>query len=298
MSTYRSTVVGVVTAIIGATVLVGAPITAAQADVDPTPSESPSPTDSSSPDDSESPTPTPTPTATSPVISIAAMQRQLNALKFPKLKVTGKADAATKQAVCAWRELSGRTINRKAPTKGEQKAIITTALNTKWSVPKAVTKKKVSYAVNMSCQTATWIKQGHVTRIMAVSTGKYQGATRRGLFRVYWQYPGKWQRSLFVKWWQPADMYRPIYFDGNIAVHGVRPAVKPVPQSHGCVRAQRVDQDFLRKKLTVGKRVLVYGDYWTVKTGAFGTKVTKTKEATISVPTRATSPNHRPVPIG
>jgi peptidoglycan hydrolase-like protein with peptidoglycan-binding domain len=62
-------------------------------------------------------------------------------------------------------------------------------------------------------------------------------------------------------WWRSylGYLYRPFYFYGGYAIHGSR-SVPPYPASHGCVRVEIEDMDFLATRIKVGMPVYLYGD--------------------------------------
>jgi peptidoglycan hydrolase-like protein with peptidoglycan-binding domain len=53
-------------------------------------------------------------------------------------------------------------------------------------------------------------------------------------------------------------LYRPFYFSGGYAIHGSG-SVPPYPASHGCIRVEMWDMDFLAPRLELGMPVYVYG---------------------------------------
>lgn len=221
--------------------------------------------------DSPVPDLTSTPTTVPTAELTLSLQRKLAALKLPVGPATGTQGAQTRRALCAWRELTGRKATRLPATTTEASAVLATSNAKKWKVPSSI--KSVRFAVNMQCQTALFITKRVVDRVIPVSTGKNPGWTRRGLFRVYWIYPRVWQAStMFPESDGRPGLYRPIYFDGNIAVHGTRHTLLPRPQSHGCVRTQKADQRWIAQRLKVGMRVWVYGDYWKPSVRPFGLK--------------------------
>ena len=83
------------------------------------------------------------------------------------------------------------------------------------------------------------------------SQGRWARAiTPTGRFRVYWRYNG----------WQPGplgSMYRPNYFHGGYALHGMT-SVPAYPASHGCVRMTVPTMDRMWSSLWVGMPVAVY----------------------------------------
>lgn len=62
-------------------------------------------------------------------------------------------------------------------------------------------------------------------------------------------------------WWESylGFLYSPFYFYGGYAIHGSG-SVPPFPASHGCVRVEIEDMDFLRTKLKIGMPVYLYGE--------------------------------------
>jgi peptidoglycan hydrolase-like protein with peptidoglycan-binding domain len=63
-------------------------------------------------------------------------------------------------------------------------------------------------------------------------------------------------------WWESylGFLYRPFYFHGGYAIHGSN-SVPPVPASHGCVRVELTDMDFLATRLSLGMTIYIYGKH-------------------------------------
>jgi len=171
--------------------------------------------------------------------------------------------------MCVFRDLTGYKATRELPTPELINRITTTT--TLPGLPKRL--RSVKALVNLTCQTAYITDgKGTILRVLPVSTGKDLGphATRTGFKRVYYKV-NRWQRStLFPEPDGRPGLYRPIYFDRGIAFHGVRKAIRTVPQSHGCVRTWPRDQDWLWNQLSVRDEVFVYGNYWKGKSAALG----------------------------
>lgn len=53
-------------------------------------------------------------------------------------------------------------------------------------------------------------------------------------------------------------LYRPFYFSGGYAIHGSG-SVPPYPASHGCIRVEMWDMDYLAAELELGMPIYVYG---------------------------------------
>jgi hypothetical protein len=62
-------------------------------------------------------------------------------------------------------------------------------------------------------------------------------------------------------WWKSylGFLYRPFYFYGGYALHGSG-SVPPFPASHGCVRVEIPDMDFLSNKIKIGMPIYLYGN--------------------------------------
>lgn len=116
--------------------------------------------------------------------------------------------------------------------------------------------------INLATQVLTVVQDGRVGLILATSTGsgvayvskghRYDALTPPGSFTVY--------RS--VNAWDPGPLgalYRPMYFNGGIAVHGLA-SVPAWPASHGCARVTLPAMDMLWRTgaIAVGTPVLVY----------------------------------------
>jgi N-acetylmuramoyl-L-alanine amidase len=101
--------------------------------------------------------------------------------------------------------------------------------------------------VDKTKQVLYMVRDGVVTTIVHVSTGKYEGWTRDGVFRVYRKLAG----------YSGGRLYYPSYFDGLRAIHGW-PEVPPYPASHGCVRVPMWAARFLFDRIPLGTVVRIY----------------------------------------
>lgn len=193
--------------------------------------------------------------------SVRAIQRKLSVLGLPVGPVDGVLGAKTRRGLCVWRELTGRSASRRAPSAAEVRAVAATGALT--VPPSMVTGLNVS----RTCQTMTWVvarATGRgVKRVFPVSTGKSATKTRTGSFRVF-RSQNRWANSQEYPSALP-NMYRPVYFSGGQAFHGMRKDawVYDRPASHGCVRMLRADVDRLWAAGLAkhGTRVRVYGDW-------------------------------------
>jgi lipoprotein-anchoring transpeptidase ErfK/SrfK len=118
--------------------------------------------------------------------------------------------------------------------------------------------------VNKTTQTLIVVDSGAVRKIYNTSTGSnkrylrdtdktwHVALTPSGSFRVFRQ-DNKWDDGPLGK------LYRPKYFNGGIAVHGLE-SVPATPASHGCCRVSLPAMDNLWGPggIAVGTPVLVY----------------------------------------
>jgi lipoprotein-anchoring transpeptidase ErfK/SrfK len=75
--------------------------------------------------------------------------------------------------------------------------------------------------------------------------------TPEGSFSFYREEKG-WYRSYL------GGLYHPFFFRGGYAIHGSN-SVPAYPASHGCIRTQIADQNWLSPQIAVGMPVFVYG---------------------------------------
>lgn len=116
--------------------------------------------------------------------------------------------------------------------------------------------------VDLDRQVLYLVVDNEVQTVLPVSSGNgelYRGRggrlararTPEGSFRFTRSIDG-WRISYL------GGLYRPFYFRGGYAIHGSS-SVPPQPASHGCVRVEIHDMDFLVPHLAVGMPVHVYG---------------------------------------
>lgn len=117
-----------------------------------------------------------------------------------------------------------------------------------------------SLEVNLSKQVIYYVRYGAIQRIIDSSTGSgawyysggrwVQAITPTGRFRIYSRYNG-WQSGPL------GSLYRPNYFYGGYAVHGMT-SVPAYPASHGCVRMTVPTMDRMWSSLWIGMPVAIY----------------------------------------
>jgi lipoprotein-anchoring transpeptidase ErfK/SrfK len=118
-----------------------------------------------------------------------------------------------------------------------------------------------SLEVNLAKQVIYYVRNGTIQRIIDASTGSgawyysqgrwARAITPTGRFHIYWRYSNGWQPGPL------GSMYRPNYFYGGYAVHGMT-SVPPYPASHGCVRMTVPTMDRMWSSLWAGMPVAIY----------------------------------------
>lgn len=193
---------------------------------------------------------------------LAAVEAHLSRLGLLEARfVGGPANAKTRRALCAWRELTGRKITRNFPTAADEEAILTTTLESL----KPTKTMTVGLNVNVACQALFWVEKEENGRkrleaVMPVSTGDGDTPTRLGDFRIFASRNSWHESSLFPMGY----MYRPLYFSGGMSFHGTiyDKEMDGRPESMGCVRMLNEDIDRLWKaKVGYGTNVKVYGKW-------------------------------------
>lgn len=116
--------------------------------------------------------------------------------------------------------------------------------------------------IDLARQTLMVVENGVMQLTLNTSTGNGQyfyfrgrrirAVTPKGNYSVWWRYLSGWQNGAL------GSMYKPAYFNGDIAVHG-SPSIPPYPASHGCARVSTGAQLHLLRtgRLQKGKRIRV-----------------------------------------
>ncbi len=136
-----------------------------------------------------------------------------------------------------------------------------TLLDIKVSLPVASEPDRVE--VDLDRQVLYLIERQLVKVVLPISSGNgaaYRNAggryvkatTPEGDYRFYRHVNG-WRISYL------GGLYRPYYFRGGYAIHGSY-NVPPYPDSHGCVRVELHDMDYLTTELNIGMPIYVYGN--------------------------------------
>jgi lipoprotein-anchoring transpeptidase ErfK/SrfK len=203
---------------------------------------------------SASPSPSETPTTPPVPPTKVEVQQALADMAIPVGAIDGKWGARTRQALCIWRELTRRDINRNFPTTEEQFAIVA---QEDLTLPNDFV---MGLNVNKSCQSVVWVKDKSFKNyeISIVSTGAAATPTDNGTFKVTWRV-NRWYESISIP---DGWMYKPMFFNKGQAIHGSEKDayVWWYPASHGCVRMLHAFVDALwASDFGIGSTVRVYG---------------------------------------
>jgi N-acetylmuramoyl-L-alanine amidase len=186
--------------------------------------------------------------------AVLALQKRLGALGYWAGTANGVFGYDTMHAVIALQKVAG--LSRDGVVGPKTRAALTKGMR-----PKPRSTKGDVIEVDLKHQVLLVVHAGHVRRIFDASTGsgayyESQGSTHhavtpKGTYHVY--------RS--VNGWDSGPLgalYRPRYFNGGIAVHGLA-SVPSQPASHGCVRVTLHSMDYLwaKKMLPIGRTILV-----------------------------------------
>jgi lipoprotein-anchoring transpeptidase ErfK/SrfK len=191
------------------------------------------------------------PAEASTAATIREVQTKLASLGYPVGAIDGVDGPRTRQGVCAWRRLEGRTVSRKTVTADEVVAIRATT-----RLPNAARGRGVT--VDRHCQTVYYRQDGRWAQVLIASTGADGRLPRTGDYKIQRKRAG-WHTSTLYPAPTP-NMYNTQYFSGSIAIHGST-SVPAKPASKGCVRVTTKGADYLFARLKVGDPVKVIGTW-------------------------------------
>lgn len=198
--------------------------------------------------------------------TVARAQERLSTLGMPSLAADGFVGDFTRNVLCAWREMHGRSPQRSDLTEQESADIVSAK-----SLPLPPDSMVTGYNVSRTCQVMFWVKATpyepgrYFARVFRVSTGRDGYPTDSGLRQITWARDDPRWNSTSYPSPNGYNMYRPIYIDGGEALHGTYEdsGVFPYPASHGCVRMSWADVDYLwaHGGTSPGIKVKVYGTW-------------------------------------
>jgi lipoprotein-anchoring transpeptidase ErfK/SrfK len=185
----------------------------------------------------------------------ARQQRPAAPHYFDAAKPGGAFRPGTSRAVVASRKVQGLTpdgITGPATGASPARPDVPAARNRPATTP---------LEVNLARQVIYYVSAGTIQRIIEPSAGsgawyysqgrQARAITPAGRYRIYWRYPGGWQPGPL------GSMYRPDYFHGGYAVHGMT-SVPAYPASHGCVLMTVPAMDRMRSSQWTGMPVAIY----------------------------------------
>jgi N-acetylmuramoyl-L-alanine amidase len=188
--------------------------------------------------------------------AVAALQHRLAALHYFDVGTAdGVLGQATYHAVIAFQKVQGLARD----------GVVGPATWARLAKPYAPAPRyrlaTTSLEVNLARQVIYYVRNGRIQRVIDASTGSgawyysqgrwARAITPTGRFHIYWRYSSGWQAGPL------GSMYRPNYFYGGYAVHGMT-SVPAYPASHGCVRMTVPAMDRMWSSLWVGMPVAIY----------------------------------------
>ena len=205
---------------------------------------------------SRSPSPTASPRPALPTYDVKAVQTQLTELHYYVGAIDGERGGQLRSAVMAFQKVNGLGADGSVGPKtlAALKKPVTPSLRG--------TGGGTRVEVDLTKQVLYVVKDGHIARILPVSSGngaKYR--TKSGHLATALSPVGHYTIQRVIHGERVADLgtlYDPQYFYKGWAIHGSN-SVPPYPASHGCTRVTRTDAKWLLGQIGVGTRVYVYG---------------------------------------
>ncbi len=173
--------------------------------------------------------------------AVDLLERRLASLHYRLLDVGDAFDLRTADAVMAFTKVQGMA------RRGTVDAAVWRALARPTKPRARSTAAGFHIEVDQTRQVLYTVRDGEITNILHVSTGKPSTPTRDGSFHVYRKLAGQ----------SAGGLYYPSYFDGLRAVHGWTD-VPPYPASHGCVRVPYWNAKWIFGLAKIGAQLLIY----------------------------------------
>ena len=186
---------------------------------------------------------------------VSELQAALNQAGFRAGDPDGRFGRATLAAVYAFQKV--HDLNRDGVFRREDWQRLTQPLSVPGDAP-----EDTRVEVDLGRQVLYLIEEGDVSLVLPVSSANgdtythssgstVRAVTPEGSYSFYKNVDG-WRISYL------GGLYRPFYFSGGYAIHGSG-SVPPYPASHGCIRVEMWDMDYLAEELELGMPVYVYG---------------------------------------
>ncbi|PJI94946.1 L,D-transpeptidase family protein [Luteimicrobium subarcticum] len=250
----------------------------------PSPTEPVAPTTATTPEPAATSTPEPTssaasstpkPTKTARVTEhkdlrsgdsgarVLALQKKLLANGYWITDADGSFGPSTLQAVWALQKVAG--LGRDGVVGPKTLAAVEAG-----TLPTPRSRSGHVIEVDLAKQVLLIVDDGHVTTVLNASTGsgkqfsspsgpskgtQFTAVTPTGTYRIGRQYDALYESRLGL-----GKMWRPKFFNGGIAIHGLWYDVPPYPASHGCVRVSNPAMDWIwsADQAPQGTTVIVY----------------------------------------
>lgn len=194
-----------------------------------------------------------------PVNQVLVAQNRLNRLGYPAGPVDGKQGPLTEQGLCAFRAANGLKGARAKLNPVTFKAIkATSGLPTAAHLPRPSRQWLRGLVIDQTCQVMFYVKQGRISRVLPVSTGRPGYPTPNGHYQLGWRAAGWTESTEFPDGW----MYDFQQFSSGKGVHGVSAGeLLPYPASHGCVRMSVLNAKYFWGQLSPGDPLIIFGRY-------------------------------------
>lgn len=184
------------------------------------------------------------------------LQKRLADAGFRPGPLDGKFGRATLGAVYAFQKVHDLDRSRVFDTDHWD------LLDVETSLPQTLV-DPVRVEVDLETQVLYLIRDHNIQVTLPISSGNggtfigragtpVRARTPEGTFR-FGRHISGWRVSYL------GELYNPFYFYGGYAVHGSW-SVPPYPASHGCVRVEMHDMNYLRNELRLGMPVYIYGN--------------------------------------
>lgn len=172
---------------------------------------------------------------------VTAVQERLTELGYWIDGVDGQFGFHTQQAVVALQKAAG--IARDGVVGPQTRSALAEGV-----LPSATSTSGDVIEIDLDAQLLLVVSEGTVERVVNTSTGSGQPyEASDGTEAVATTPTGTYTVFREVDSWDPGPygaLYRPMYFNGGIAVHGY-PSVPPEPASKGCARVSLAAMDWL-----------------------------------------------------
>ena len=187
--------------------------------------------------------------------AVRSLQRQLASLGYWCGAADGVFGGLTQSAVIAIQKVAG--ISRDGVCGPVTWSKVRGGVR-----PRASTTRGHVIEVHRGRQILLVVNSGRVGTTLATSTGSEKPYYSQGRWWSARTTPGSYHVYLRRNGWDTGplgSLYRPMYFNGGIAVHGYT-SVPTYPASHGCVRVSIPAMDLLWRggRMEIGTRVVVY----------------------------------------